>query len=858
MHTRRFPHPAQATHKPLPPTQDARKRTRNLRDGGSFLRFGLLWMFFATVWFGCIDKNSVEGHLQQLESTYYVRRIQAAQALAKMGKTAQKAIPALRRRFEIDNDPNVRLEIVQAFGKIGDIAAIPELIQAIGDENEEIRIKASYALGELGTPAIAPLQALLAKPQPLEKAYHAVAALGHIGPSALPALRAMLRSTSDKIRQKTVEALKQIGPPAGELLLLAMNDEVSGIRAYTAWCLMQLGPKILQQQPKLQDPLLSALQKALHDDSDKARMYALLALRSLGNLAASAAPRLRQLLQDRLWYIRKIAATTFASIGETARIAIPDLLDCLQDDTWDVRQEAAAALLGLRPLSIIPQLLRLLSDHRPHVRRIALQLFLQIQTTPSSEQIKRLLTLLEDPSEMVREALRERLAHLPRPPLASLLRAAQSRLRLTAAEALLSLAQIGPKAQEAHKTLQSLRTKPHETAFHKALGAALRATQPPSASISQDPCNNTSAQARASCLLQLGLLQSPSPKTLQNLRLALRDSEQIVRYQAVLSLGWLATHLDDDSVHALHSLLHRESETAVRLAAIDALGWCAAKATPHLPALLQRLPKAPPTEQKHILRTLRYIGLNKQTFQTLLALADKATPTLLLLLLPAMPSFATSVFPQNAPNEPSLATLRTLLERALIHPLPKIRQAAAIAYSELGEHGLPSIPALQRLLSDNSTAVRSAAAHALGWLGHKAASAAPKLGWLLKDNDPFLQRNAVFALRRIGSKAVVELLNALPTASTTLRYNIVYAFSRGTIEPNEMLQTLTALRKLQSSLPPTDPLQTRIASAILRIESHDKPYVLWVDHPRSPTFDAFTPQLLLPHKEDPSLRIPSE
>ncbi len=820
-------------------------------------RFGALCLFFCVFFFGCIDKQSVEGQMQLLESTYYVRRIEAARALGKMGFAARKAIPAMRRRFVIDNNPNVRLEIVQSFGKIRDISAIPELLQAIGDEAEEIRIKASYALGEIGAPAIAPLQALLAKPQPLEKVYHAVAALGHIGPSALPALRAMLRSASDKIRQKTVEALKQIGPPAGELLLLAMNDEVSGIRAYTAWCLMQLGPQILRQQPALQTPLLSALQKSLHDDSDKARMYALLALRSLGNLASTAAPRLRQLLQDRLWYIRKIAATTLAGLGESARIAIPELVTSLQDDTWDVRQEAAAALLTLRPLSILPQLGRLLNDHRPHVRRTALQLFLQIQPSLSTEQIKRILSMLQDPSVMVREALRDRIVRLPKPPLALLLQTTQGKSSRAAVEALVILAELAAKAQDTHETLKNLRTRPHTTAFHKALGIALQATQPTHTTPPPTQCNGDDTTTRNHCLFQLGLLRSPSSQAFQSLRLALRDNEHTIRHQAILSLGWQAARLDDDSIHAIYSLIRRETEPRIRLSAIDALGWAKTKATSHVPFLLQRLPSAPSPEQKRILQALREIGLNPQSFQTLLTLTEKAKPTLLFLLLPALPSFATTLFPQKAPKQPALDRLRAILERALIHSLPAVRQTAAIAYSELGEHGIPSIPALQRLLSDNSVAVRAAAVHALGWLGHKAAPAAPKIGWLLQNKEPFLQRNAVFALRRIGSKAVSELLKALPSASPPLRNNIVFALSRGTIEPNEMHPTLVALRQLRTTLPPNDPLHARIASAILRIESHDKPYVLWVDHPRSPTFDAFTPQLLLPHKEDPFLRVPS-
>jgi arylsulfatase A-like enzyme len=72
-----------------------------------------------------------------------------AEALARMGSTAESAIPALAETLKDDANVTVRWRAARALGFIGTPAARPALEHALGDENDDVRQAAAKALARL-------------------------------------------------------------------------------------------------------------------------------------------------------------------------------------------------------------------------------------------------------------------------------------------------------------------------------------------------------------------------------------------------------------------------------------------------------------------------------------------------------------------------------------------------------------------------------------------------------------------------------------------------------------------------------------------------------------------------------------
>jgi len=64
-------------------------------------------------------------------------------------------------RLLLDDDEVSRWRAAEALGRMGDPAAVEELIDTLWDDDERVRLKAAWALGRIGDPrAYAPLQRL--------------------------------------------------------------------------------------------------------------------------------------------------------------------------------------------------------------------------------------------------------------------------------------------------------------------------------------------------------------------------------------------------------------------------------------------------------------------------------------------------------------------------------------------------------------------------------------------------------------------------------------------------------------------------------------------------------------------------
>jgi HEAT repeat protein len=265
----------------------------------------------------------------------------------------------LREQFpeEFRQDARFRKQLVEALGAVG-TPAVPHLIQALGDEDEDVREAACRALGEIGdgqaVPALsvwahaggrvaqAALQQMGQAPLPLPEAVAQVVAQGawgvlvralpheavraavvELGTPAVPHLIQALGDRDRDVRKAACRALVKIGAPAVPHLIQALGDGNEDVRAAACWALVKIGA-----------PAVPHLIQALGDGNEDVRAAACWALVKIG---APAVPHLIQALGDGDWYVRAAACEALVEIGAPA---VPHLIQALGDGNEDVRVAA--------------------------------------------------------------------------------------------------------------------------------------------------------------------------------------------------------------------------------------------------------------------------------------------------------------------------------------------------------------------------------------------------------------------------------------------------------------------------------------------------------------------------------------
>jgi HEAT repeat protein len=178
------------------------------------------------------DRQTTRDYLNDLESGWKPRRVQAAYELSKILVTDPKALEKeqgakaqVRRLFQEADDPEMKRYLALVLGRTGDREALPLLVQALEDEDDRTRIYALWALGILGDPrAREPLTAALSDPDPgIRKT--AAFALGELDDRAvIPSLRPLLDDAATDVRWNAALSLARLGSDAGTPVLESMLD----------------------------------------------------------------------------------------------------------------------------------------------------------------------------------------------------------------------------------------------------------------------------------------------------------------------------------------------------------------------------------------------------------------------------------------------------------------------------------------------------------------------------------------------------------------------------------------------------------------------------------------------------------
>ena len=157
-------------------------------------------------------------------------------------------------------DPNARWKAAEALGNLGPraSAAVPALIDLLGDRQETVRWRTAEALGKIGPDARAAVPALV---RGLSEtgllATESAKALGRIGSGAreaVPALSSGLRNADVYFRREVAKALVRIGPEATgavPALIEALRDKDKVVRLESARALGRMGAAARSAVPAL-------------------------------------------------------------------------------------------------------------------------------------------------------------------------------------------------------------------------------------------------------------------------------------------------------------------------------------------------------------------------------------------------------------------------------------------------------------------------------------------------------------------------------------------------------------------------------------------------------------------------------
>ncbi|MEM2908722.1 MAG: HEAT repeat domain-containing protein, partial [Candidatus Bilamarchaeaceae archaeon] len=190
-----------------------------------------------------IDRLRVKWYVHQLKDKEGKVRERAAKALGKIGVNEEQ-LKEITRMFEEGKTWEERNGAAIALGKIGDARAVPALIDALKDKNEDVRYGAAWALGEIaekGGDCSAAVPALIdaLKDEKRDVREGAAEALGKIGFDKIPIESKVLALL---ILKKTDEVVA-VGKPGVPALIDALKDKGWNVREGAAWALGEIAEK---------------------------------------------------------------------------------------------------------------------------------------------------------------------------------------------------------------------------------------------------------------------------------------------------------------------------------------------------------------------------------------------------------------------------------------------------------------------------------------------------------------------------------------------------------------------------------------------------------------------------------------
>lgn len=264
----------------------------------------------------------------------------AATCLAQI---SPKSLPLLAKSIK-DEEIFVRKSAADCLGRFNQhgnegLKAIPVLIDALGDKDEDVQTIAVGSLRDFGKKAVPELVAALKHQQPLIRvgAAEVLLRLDEKHATALQAALAHRKDPDALVRLRVMIALGDIEDEALvplKVLVEALDDSDARVRLFALFGVTFRCPKETRAIP--------ALIKSLSDSDAEVRLLAVKGLDTFGPQAKEAIPALINALQDKHPDVQGEAITALRHIGPPAKPTIPALRKLLDDPRF--REDAQAAI----------------------------------------------------------------------------------------------------------------------------------------------------------------------------------------------------------------------------------------------------------------------------------------------------------------------------------------------------------------------------------------------------------------------------------------------------------------------------------------------------------------------------------
>lgn len=347
-------------------------------------------------------------------------RSRAAMAITKMGR---KAVEPLKIASE-DKDSNIRFWAITCLGHLRDRANTNLLLSHLQDSDTGVRVAALRALREIGDPNIAS-KLFEALSQPSDQVRDLVYdILKDFGTHSIPYLMDSLSNEYWMGRNLAAQALTDMGNEAVTPLVAALQCDDKERRFWSIKILGKMHEKSAYNE----------IVKFLSDSDSEIRMAALEALGEFGD--PSAIPLIIEKFTDPSWVVRKNASKAIVGFGKQA---VHPLLMALSSEDEDKKFWSLRALGDIRPEGITPALIAKFKDKSWTIRNTTAEIlslygedilpeittmvaesddmevkYWAIRTVGKlhcNKSLMLLYSLLEDPSETIRDAAEKALAN---------------------------------------------------------------------------------------------------------------------------------------------------------------------------------------------------------------------------------------------------------------------------------------------------------------------------------------------------------------------------------------------------------------------------------------------------------------
>lgn len=311
-------------------------------------------------------------------STDVATLVRALDDLKLLGPQAIEAARAIRRGLS-HRDFRVRAAAVAAAGQVLGDQAVDEVVDRLDDDSPTVRAAAIAALHEVVEAVVEPHpEGADGSLQPTRSDHvlqriaeraldtvcehlqhgksrdrlHAARILERLGVHARPATERLFESFGDRneaVRRAIADAVVAIGPAPDDTLANLKRSlfvDSPRIRQTASLCLGMF----LAAGDRRYHPALTALERALDDDSSAVRQGAAAAIGWMGPTAKSAIPRLAELVRAPEAPTRSAALFALGRMEDCALDELPAMAAALEDDHPEVRRAALRAFQHLGPM----------------------------------------------------------------------------------------------------------------------------------------------------------------------------------------------------------------------------------------------------------------------------------------------------------------------------------------------------------------------------------------------------------------------------------------------------------------------------------------------------------------------------